>query len=124
MTDLTEWMDAANKACPLQIERSEWCDPVLLLGGADWSLSITAPWRVVQGYVVRVGAYDEGARSVAANLVGKRVTRLRVLDSAPSFDIGVTFSNGDELQVFCASTHENWVLRVPGEATMAFVPAS
>ena len=124
MTHLIQWIDAADKACPLQIERSEWSDPILLLGGTNWSLSVTAPWRLVRGYIVRIGAYDDGAQSMAANLVGERVTRFRVLDSGSSFDIGVTLSNGDELQVFCASTHENWVLRVPGEATMAFVPAS
>ncbi|ANP44480.1 hypothetical protein [Candidatus Viadribacter manganicus] len=124
MTDLNAWIDAADKSCPLRIERSEWDDPVLLLGGTDWSLSVTAPWRIVRGYIMRVGAYDESAKAIAANLIGERVTRFRVLDNSSSLDIGVTISSGDELQVFCASKHENWVLRVPAQATMAFVPAS
>lgn len=59
MTDLIEWMAAANRLCPLTIDSLDWSDPVLTLIGSNWSISTTSAWRVVRDYAFVVGVYDE-----------------------------------------------------------------
>jgi hypothetical protein len=124
MTDLIEWMAAADARCPLLIERADYDEPQLHLGGSDWSFSASVPWRVVRDYIVRIGASDNQARSFVRELLGQSVIGFRPLVSTPNFDVGFKLTTGDELQVLCTHTHENWVLRLPGMPTMPFVPAS
>ncbi len=124
MTDVIEWIEIANRVCPLQIERSKWQDPILSLGGNNWSFSATAPWRVVRGNTIIAGVYDDNASTFADAWLGERIVKFLVLPGSPQLDIAAILSNGDMLQIFCTSTHENWVLRVPGEPTMVFVPDS
>jgi hypothetical protein len=122
MSELSEWMSAANSSCPLDITRSEWSDPVFHIGGTEWSFSTTSPWRIVKGGTVLRGVYDENAGELMPSILGSRVVRFAALPGSPLLDISISLDSGDEIQVFCATTHENWVLRLSGKPTMAFVP--
>ena len=124
MTDLIEWMADANSKCPLTIECAEFKDPQLSLWGEGWSFSTNSPWRLIRDYMIKLGSLDDVAEQSIRGFVDSQVVEFRELKSAPNFDIGLRLSNGDELQILCASTDENWVLRVPELPTMPFVPAS
>jgi hypothetical protein len=99
---------------PVRIERAEIEEPTLLLGGVDWSLSVTCDWRWVKadGSVVSEGT--AGREDLIWDLVGEEIVAahwsgLERLGTDPSF----AFRSGGALELFSDAAYDTWVLHTP-----------
>lgn len=109
---------------PLRIERSEWRDPVLSIGGANWSFNTTSSWRVVNDLHLIVGSEDDLVSEVITSLIGADIESCEPMSKNPDLDPRFILSNGTKLEIFSASGFEPWVLRLPGdEPTIVATPS-
>lgn len=99
---------------PVRIERAEIVEPTLLLGGRDWSLSVTCDWRWVKadGSVVSEGT--AGREDLIWDLVGEEIVSAswsgpEGLGKDPSF----AFRSGGALELFSDAAYDTWVLHTP-----------
>lgn len=100
---------------PTRVQRAEFQDPTLLIGGDSWSLTATCAWRCVDG--------KDRVVSLAVNAVADDVWSLAGLEILkatwsgpsglgvdPSFDPGAHGS----LHLFSDAAFDTPVLRTPG----------
>lgn len=99
---------------PVSIERAEIEGPTLLIGGVDWSLSVTCDWRWVNadGSVVSEGTV--GREDLIWNLVGEQIVGASwsgptAVGRDPSFSL----RSGGRLEVFSDAAYDTWVLHTP-----------
>jgi hypothetical protein len=106
--------EALSQMLPLRIEEVDYNDPMVVLSGTDWSLSVACPWRLMRDGRLATSYGDEGAGEVLAGLVGNEVVALGSADSSrvPG-DIQVVLRNGTVLDVFADTDLDPWVLRLP-----------
>jgi hypothetical protein len=105
--------EALRPLLPLRIEWLEYQDPVLTVGGDDWSLALVCPWRL-QRAGTTVTAWDlEGVEDASWDLVGHQINRVERRkageDEYPAFEL----SDGLRLEVIADSDVDPWVLRLP-----------
>ena len=74
---MSETLNAFHRLLPAGIERAEIEEPTLLLGGSDWSLSVTCDWRWVRadGSVVSDGTV--GREDLIWDLAGEEIVAVR-----------------------------------------------
>ena len=113
-----------SRHLPLRIERSEWNDPVLSIGGENWSFNTTSSWRVVNNSRLIAGAEDNLASEVITTLIGTDIEFCEPMSKNPNIDPRFVLSNGTKLEIFSASGFEPWVLSLPGnEPTIVANPS-
>ena len=112
MTD--EVREAVAGLLPLQLEEVEYNDPMVVLAGSGWSLSVACPWRLMRDGQLETSYGDDGAAAVVDGLVGKSVVAFGSGDdSSRPGDIRVTLDDGAVLDVFADTDLDPWVLRLP-----------
>ena len=112
------WVGFVNSQLPLPIERAEWEDPVLLVGGSNWSLQTTSTWRIVGRRSLVAGSEEEDSRGRVPELVDRPVIRCSRLTDSPCADLRLELTGGWLLEVFVATCQDAWVLRLPSPPTL------
>lgn len=107
------WFEFATAQCPLRVERAEWNDPVLLLGGAEWSLSASSSWRVVARGAVEYASDDREAAALVASLAGRVVLSFGAVSARVTSDAALELDDGRTMEVFATALIEPWVLKLP-----------
>jgi hypothetical protein len=99
---------------PVRIERAEIEEPTLLLGGSDWSLSVTCDWRWVKadGSVVSEGTAERG--DLIWDLVGDAIVAAHWSGpEARGSDPKFALKSGGILELFSDAAYDTWVLHTP-----------
>ena len=99
---------------PARIERAEIEEPTLLLGGVDWSLSVTCDWRWVKANGTIVSEDTQGREDVIWDLVGDEIVAATwsgpaQLGQDPAFEL----RSGGVLELFSDAAFDTWVLHTP-----------
>lgn len=108
-----------SRALPLTIESVEWADPVLLIGGDEWSLTVSCPWRVVSSAALEFGCWDLDVATRVAELQHVTITDVRRQAVVVAVDPVFALSNGTFLELVSVDAVEPWVLRVAGQVFVA-----
>lgn len=112
---INDLIKSVEKSLPLKIERAEWNDPVLSIGGSGWSFNTTSSWRIVNQSCLVTGCEDDAASEAAAKLKGCIIRSCEAMSVEPALDPRFILSNGTKLEVFSATAVEPWVMRLPGD---------
>jgi hypothetical protein len=101
-------------ALPLRIDRAEFEDPTLLLGGLGWSLSASCIWRwiMTDGRVLTGESAD--AADAVRDLVGDEL--VAVTWSGPArFGVDPRFElrSGGWIDMLSDAAFDTWVLHLP-----------
>jgi hypothetical protein len=104
-----------RQSLPLQITHVEWNDPVLVLAGPAWSLTVSCPWRVVSETLLSFGSFDESADHRVLSLRGQQVVDVERQSTVAPLDPVFKLSMGQHLELFSTDAVEPWVLRLPDE---------
>lgn len=105
--------EALSPLLPLRLEEVEYNDPMVVLAGPGWSLSVACPWRLMRGCRLETSYGDDGALALLDSLVGKEVVTFRAGDAGRSpGDIQITLDDGAVLEVFADTDLDPWVLRL------------
>lgn len=108
--------EAVASLLPLQLEHVDYNDPMVVLSGPGWSLSIACPWRLMRADKLATSYGDEGAAEVVAALAGGEVVALEsVAADRASGDLRVTLSNAAVIELFADTDLDPWVLRLPDQ---------
>ncbi|MCE9621220.1 MAG: hypothetical protein K8R99_02625 [Actinomycetia bacterium] len=112
MTSPTHAFDAH---LPTRIDRAEFNDPNLLVGGVGWSLSAICCWRWITADRAVVSGDAAGAEDRIWDLVGETIVRVTwrgplALGVDPCFEL----SSGGQLELFSDATFDTWVLDTGG----------
>jgi hypothetical protein len=106
--------NALDQILPLNIDRAEFEDPNLIVGGADWSLSSICMWR----WVAADGTVISPAQSTVADsiwdLVGDSIVAVRW--SGPQslgVDPTLELRSGGRVELISDAAFDTWVLRLP-----------
>lgn len=108
---MSQAADALERLLPLRIETAEYTDPTVLIGGRQWSMSITCAWRWVDANGEVVSAAQGDASDRIWDLAGEEITA--VSWSGPSslgLDPTFRLRGGGELTVLSDATFDTWVL--------------
>jgi hypothetical protein len=99
---------------PLRIDGLEFNDPVVVLIGANWSLSIVCPWRLTRGGALVASIEDPSAEAHLRDVVGGAITDV-IPQSAggASPDPVFVFADGARLELFSDTDLDPWVMRLP-----------
>lgn len=106
---------------PIAILNVEWNDPVLVVGGAGWSLAITSPWRVVTTERLVLGSDNAGQDSLERVLKDRMVVSCGMQSRHASLDLALIFESGEALEVFSVAYLEPWILSLSNSGV--FVPS-
>lgn len=105
---------AISEFLPLQVAEVDYNDPMVVLAGPGWSLSVACPWRLMKDDRLVTSFGDDGAEENLETLVGSEVVALRSVDCTRTpGDIHVAFADGTVLDVFADTDLDPWVLRLP-----------
>lgn len=117
MNVTSEAMRQLAERLPLKVLTAEWQDPVLLLQGADWHMSVMTPWRILHQGALLLGSDDAEPNVVADLLTGNLITRCQQQSSAAALDPLLIFSSGHILEIFSVGPLEPWVISL-GDANL------
>lgn len=106
---MNNWFDRMPMRLPLRVVSAMWRDPVLVLRGANWSLSVLSTWRIVLQGKLLVGSDAAEVRDIPPLLDGKLVVACKPHGSLA--DPSLEFEDGYVLEVFSTCALEPWVLR-------------
>lgn len=104
------WLKHIISACPLKIQRVEWNDPQLTIGGSDWHFNAIAPWRLFDWKKLIIGSDDKGFEAAIKKLVGLDITDC--LTSQRAIDPCFILSNGQRLEFFSTCALEPWTMKL------------
>ncbi len=99
---------------PLAIERAEFEDPTLMLGGEGWSFSATCIWRWVSADGQVLTGESPGAADLVWDLVGDELTVVNwhgppVVGLDPRFELG----SGGSIDILSDAVFDTWVMHLP-----------
>ena len=101
---------------PLKIDELEFNDPVVVLVGQNWSVSITCPWRLMREGILVTSSEDGNAETRLRDLVGTTVVDLIGQGGfQTSHDPVLVFSDAARLEIFADTDLDPWVMRFPGK---------
>ena len=106
------WLDHIVSACPLKIERVEFNDPQITLGGSNWGFNTICPWRLLDSEKMIVGSGDEGFERFIKALAGIQIVECTTRQGCKS-DPCFVLSNGQRLEFFSNCTLEPWTMKLP-----------
>ena len=111
---IAEIREALSTLLPLRLDEVDYNDPMVVLSGPGWSLSVACPWRLMREGQLQTSYGDDGAGVVIDGLVGRVVVEVRAGDRCGSpGDIQVALDDGALLDVFADTDLDPWVLRLP-----------
>lgn len=123
MTIANDAIRLAIEKLPLRVLRAEWRDPVLLLHGAGWRMTVTTTWRLLfQGRFV-FGSDNIEPEMVDCLLTNNLITDCRWQSSLAHLDPLFVFSCGHVLEVFSVSAIEPWLLSFGDENLFVASPS-
>jgi hypothetical protein len=102
-------------ALPLQVTRVRWVDPSLVLGGDDWDLSATCPWRVGSDAGLDFASEFEDVQERLPSLIGRTVVGADVQSWSVAVDPCLLLDDGRRIELFSADSRQQWTLRLPGD---------
>lgn len=94
---------------PWRIDRADWIEPTLVLGGSDFTFSLTCPWRVVGVEDLVMSWLLDDIEDRVSDLVGHDIM-LVDLAADPHGDPRLGLSGGLVLEVFSDTDLDPWVL--------------
>lgn len=105
---------AFDDLLPVRIDRAEFAEPSLLIGGPGWSLSAICCWRWVDSDGTVIGADAAGIEDRVWDIVGDEIIAAAwagpaQLGADPSF----TLKSGGVLELFSDASFDTWVLETP-----------
>lgn len=106
------WLDHIVSACPLKIERVEWNDPQLTIGGTGWSFNAIVPWRLFGAEKMIVDSGGQGFEDAIKALAGSEIVGC-VTREGSKCDPCFILSDGRQLEFFSICTLEPWTMRLP-----------
>ena len=101
---------------PLNLESSEWNDPVLHFYGKNWGFSTMSPWRIVQNNRLLFGWSDETVENVINKIKNYTIVSIQIQSNDFPVDPVFIFSNGYRLEVFSTFYLDPWVFQLPSGA--------
>ncbi len=108
--------EAVSALVPLRVDGVEFNDPVVVLAGPNWSLSIVCPWRLRRGGALLTSIEDPGAEARLGELVGATITDVVAQTSrGTAGDPVFVFADGARLELFADTDLDPWVMRLPEE---------
>lgn len=106
-------IQAVEPHLPLVIHNVDSTDGVtLVIGGEDWSLKVSAPWRITRANRLLLGSEEEAAHPWPTDLITQRVVAV-VPQGIGGLDLAFVLDGGKVLEVFSCHPVEPWVLRLP-----------
>ncbi|MCA9504486.1 MAG: hypothetical protein KC616_15455 [Myxococcales bacterium] len=118
------FLELIRRHLPLLIDRAEYSDENLSIGGREWSFNSTSPWRILAGKRLHVGSYEDDSYAPAAKLVGRQIVRVEAQGSRGSMDPSFELDDGSVLEVFSCHFLEPWILRLPDEPIVVASPSA
>lgn len=101
---------------PLRLDGLEFNDPVVVLVGSNWSLSIVCPWRLTRGGALVTSIEDPGAEGRLRELVGTTIIDVTSQTSrGTAGDPVFVFADGARLELFADTDLDPWVMRLPNK---------
>lgn len=94
MTVANEAIREVAHRLPLKVASAEWRDPVLLLHGDGWRMTVMTPWRVLLQGRLLWGSDNADSDEVAKLLTGNIVATCRSQGSDSSLDPSLGFASG------------------------------
>jgi len=107
------WLKHISSSCPLKIERVDWNDPQLTIGGSGWGLNAMIPWRLLDPTKLIIGSGDEGFEAAIRKLVGVSITDCLASRRELQIDPCFILSNGQQLEFFSTCTLDPWTMKLP-----------
>jgi hypothetical protein len=117
------FLELIRRHLPLSINRAEYSDENLSIGGPEWSFNSTSPWRLLADNRLVVGSYDENSYASVANLAGRQIVGAEAQGVRGSMDPSFELDDGAVLEVFSCHFLEPWVLRLPQEPIVVASPS-
>lgn len=115
---------AARPLLPLRVQTVEYNDPMVVIAGPGWSLSIACPWRLTRAGLLICAYGDENAASRMARLVGHDVTEVGPQGRHEvSRDPALALTDGYLLEVFSDTDLDPWVMRLPEQTFVGAISA-
>lgn len=111
------------KELPLLISNVQWSDPVLVVGGSDWSLAITSPWRLISFGKMMLGSDQAGPDSLSF-LAGKKLISCDAQSKHVDIDVALFIEGGVILEIFSVSNLEPWTLSMHGAMIYVSSPSA
>ena len=94
----------------LEIEKIDWDEYNLFLGGNNWSLNTTSSWRIIFNSQL-FGNSDSEISSKLESLKGTKIVKILSFGDK-DLDFSLVLDNGSEIQFFCNSFFEPWIFRI------------
>jgi hypothetical protein len=104
-------LEAISKRLPWRVRTAEWIDPNLVIGGDDWSMTISCPWRVGTPAGVSYGSASSNAEDRVWDLIGADVLAIEPQGMVSYADPRLVLSGGLTVELFNDSDMEPYVLR-------------
>jgi hypothetical protein len=106
---------AVSGLLPLRVAELQFNDPVVVLVGPNWSVSIASPWRLMRGGVIVTSIDDPNAEARLRELIGFAIIDVVAQASArTSNDPVFVFADGARLEIQSDTDLDPWVMRLPG----------
>lgn len=93
---------------PIAILNVEWDDPILIVGGVDWSFAIVSPWRIVADETLMLGSDRATQDSVRNLLYDQMIVSCDIQSKDAPLDLSLSLDNGRVLEVFSVTSLEPW----------------
>jgi len=106
------WLKHILSVCPLKIERVEWNDPQLTIGGGDWYFNAIAPCCAYDSEKMLTGSSDEGFETFIKTLTGTQIVGCTTREGFKG-DPCFALSDGRRLEFFSTCMLEPWSMRLP-----------
>lgn len=116
---ISHLIDAVRPLLPVRISEVDYSDPVFLINGDGWSLSVQTAWRIVGPEGLVFSCDSEDAIDRVWDLIGEEVCAIAPLGVASQVDPALIFSSGLALEIVSLHPVEPWVLRIEGQIWVA-----
>jgi hypothetical protein len=108
----------------LRIEAVQFDDPVVVLVGTEWSVSIVCPWRLMRGEAVVTSIDDPNAGASLNELVGIEIVDVISGASAEvSNDPVFILGDGTRLEILADTDLDPWTVRLSDQTFVGSRPA-
>lgn len=116
---ISRLIDAVEPLLPVTIWEADYSDPVLLINGEGWSLSVSTAWRIVGPEGLVFSCDSESAADRVWDLIGESVTQVVPQSATSQVDPALVLSSGLTLEIVSLHPVEPWVLRIGDQIWVA-----
>lgn len=116
---------ALKALLPLPIDSVKYNDPMVLLDGPGWSLSVACPWRLTRDGLLVCAYGDRNAETALQELIGASLIEMDVEACArPSTDPAFRLAGNRWLEVFADTDLDPWVMRLSAQTFIGSASAA